>query len=353
MNDIWGNFYSPMHMWSTGKPYMFSLGVRSCGKSTGWLILALKLFVEKKQQFIYIRRTKDELDATAAHAFDNAIQIYNDYYKDKRPPIRNFEMKGNEYFLNGKTAGYAIPLSLQHKFKSLPFSHVFLMLYDEFLVSEAGGRYLGTKDNPYAEAEAIMSLFISVDRGIGKAFRNECRVIFIGNNERYSSPVFMRMGIDKYLTKESKFVNPKREKWAVEQTFEVKALDEAKMSNAYALSSEYSKQYAFEGGLTENTFIGRTDKAVRPMFNCIYRNTKFGVGAELGGERRLIVRSKAYKDVPEYALTMDDHRPNYALVTEWRSNDGLQLMRTCINSGKVLYDTLKARFCFETFFAYI
>ena len=42
--DIYGDFYNPTKLISTGKPYLFSLGVRSSGKSTGWLIHLVKAF---------------------------------------------------------------------------------------------------------------------------------------------------------------------------------------------------------------------------------------------------------------------------------------------------------------------
>ena len=63
--DIYGEFYSPVKLISTNKPYLFSLGVRSSGKSTGWLIHLLREFMRDGKQFIYLRRDKEELDATA------------------------------------------------------------------------------------------------------------------------------------------------------------------------------------------------------------------------------------------------------------------------------------------------
>lgn len=352
--NIWDPFYNPTHVMSTGKPYVFSIGVRSAGKSTGFLIFLLKEFIEKGRQFIYVRRTDKELAKTAEHAFDNAVTIYNRYYNGKRNPIDKFEYTAGKYYLDGELAGYAIPLNLQNEFKSLPFGDVFYIVYDEFLVSdETGGRYLGSKDNPFKEVEAIMSLYISVDRGIDRAYRNEVRVIFIGNNKKYTSPIFMRMNIDRYLSRESKFINPKNTAWVVEQTLTVSALDDSKNSNAYKLSTDFNKAYSFEGGLFDDPFIGRTDRRVNPMCNLKYKGSTFGVGVEQGGPGRLVIRSKKYAKCVELALTMDDHSPNYALAVDWRLSGLMVQIRDAITSGRVLYDTQRARYAVETFFSFI
>lgn len=352
--DIYGDFYNPTRLISTGKPYLFSIGVRSSGKSTGWLIHLLKEYIRYGHQFIYLRRDKEELDATAENAFNNAIIIYNNYYKNNDrgffEQIKTFEYKKQTYYLNGEVCGYGMSLSTQQKAKSLPLSNVWWILYDEFLISKAGGRYLGGKDNIYKECEALMSLFITVDRGIDKPFRNELRCICIGNNETYMSPIFMRMGIDKYLNKESKFINPKSEGWAVEQTYEVDALKDSKKSNAYLLSSDYNRAYSFGGGVFDNTFIGKPDCATFPLFNVKYNDFTYGIAqTENGG---IFVSMKPYNVTTTLALTGPDHAPNYQLAKEWRSSYFMVALRDAIRSGKILYETQKARFAIETFYAY-
>lgn len=351
--DIYGDFYNPTRLISTGKPYLFSIGVRSSGKSTGWLIHLLKEYMRYDKQFIYLRRDKEELEATAPTAFNNAIVIYNTYYNDRDDfkTIESFEYKKNTYYINGNVAGYGMSLSTQQKAKSLPLSNIYWIVYDEFLISKSGGRYLGGKDSPFKEAEAIASLYITCDRSIGESFSNRVRVIFIGNNESYYSPVFMRLGIDKYLSKESRFINPKDTGWAVEQTFDVKALADAKKSNAYLLSSDYGKAYAFGGGLFDNTFIGKPDGKVKPLFNVVYNDFTYGIAqTEDGG---IYVDIKPYSSVRvTLALTGPDHSPNYTLVKEWRSNYLMVTLRDAITSGRIHYANGKAKYAIETFFAY-
>lgn len=351
-NDIYGDFYNPTKLISTNKPYLFSIGVRSCGKSTGWCIHLLKEYMSKGHQFIYLRRDKDELDQTAEKAFTNAIVLYNNYYskRDGWHAIEKFEYKHGMYYINEKLCGYGMSLSTQQKAKSLPLNDVWWILYDEFLVSKAGGRYLGGKDNPFKECEALMSLFITVDRGVDRPFRNELRCVMIGNNEKYMSPIFMRMGVDKLLTKETKFLNPKNTGYALEQTFSVKALEESHLSNAYLLSSEYNRAYSFGGGVFDSTFIGRPDCKIYPMFNVKYNDFIYGVAQTEKGD--IFIANKGFNVDTNLALTGPDHAPNYKLVKQWRSSYYMCCMRDAINEGRIIYESQKAKYAIETFFAY-
>lgn len=352
VKDIYGEFYNPTRLLSTGKPYLISIGVRSAGKSTGFLIHLLKEWMFKGKQFIYIRRTKDELDETAPNAFNNAVTIYNHYYGSRgKKKIESVEYKAGTYLINGQLAGYAIPLSLQNKYKSLPFENVWYMFYDEALISRQGGRYLGTKENPYMEAEALMSLFITVDRGIGEAFRNELTTIIVGNNEVYTSPIFMRLGIDEMLTRETKFLNPKHKPWAVEQTYSVDALADAKQSNAYALSSDYNKAYAFEGGVFDKTFIGLPlAEKVRPLFNIVLGNSSYGVYQD--GRFNLYVSHVKCRDHYTFVFNGADHRPDYTLVKEVRNNAYMKMLRECYMVGRVRFSSARARYMIDTLFGF-
>ena len=352
-NDIYGDFYNPTRLLSTNKPYLFSIGVRSCGKSTGWCIHLLKEYMQKGHQFIYLRRDKDELELTAKQAFTNAVVLYNSYYgkRDGWATIDKFEYKGGTYYLNEKVCGYGMSLSTQQKAKSLPLTDVWFILYDEFLLASGStGHYLGGKDRPFLECQALQDLFITVDRGIDRPFRNELRCIMIGNNEKYMSPIFMRMGVDKYLTKESRFINPKNTGWALEQTFEVKALEDSKRSNAYLLSTEYNRAYSFGGGIFDETFIGKPECKIYPLFNAKYNDFIYGIAQTEDGY--IFVSNKEYNVKTNLALTGPDHAPNYQLVKAWRNSYYMCALRDAITQGKILYESQKAKYAIETFFAY-
>ena len=145
--DLYGIFYNPTKLLSYGRVLNFSIGSRSIGKSTGFAIMMLKDYIEKGRQFIYVRRTQDETQLTAPSYFDNAVDIM----KSKGFDIQDFYYKGGEYYLNGELCGYAIPLSLQQKYKSSNYSSVWWILYDEFMIMPGStARYIGGSTGTYS-----------------------------------------------------------------------------------------------------------------------------------------------------------------------------------------------------------
>ena len=353
--NIYGDFYNPTKLISTGKALLACISPRSYGKSTGWFISILIDYLRTGHQFIYVRRTEDELDTTAPNVLNNPSQIINNYYKadnyEKCPRIEECYYKSGKYYVNGKVAGFAVPLSLQQKRKSDDFSGVWWIIYDEFLVSAAGGSYLGGAKNPQKEIDALLSLFMTVDRGIGRAFRNECRIVLLGNNEKYNSPIFHALGIDKFLTRETNFLNPKSERWALEQVRPVKAVADFENSNAYALSTEYNKQYAF-GGLVEDdsAFIGKPSGKVQGLFNFHFCDTVYGVG--ILPDYTVYVRKGPYSCGAEYAFTRADHSPNYMLVKRFSGDFYMSTLRDAYTSGQIMYDCEATKYTVDTFFAY-
>lgn len=352
-NDIYGKFYSPVRLLSCGKPLSISVGVRSAGKSTGTLIHVLKEYMKYGRRFIYIRTTKDEIDRTAPNAFDASVDIYNDYYEgsSEYKHIDSFEYKGGDYYINGENAGIAIPLSMQAKYKSRSdLQDVFWMIWDEFLPDvDSGGQILGGKDNPDKAYNALMSLFVSVDRGKGRAFRNECRMVLLGNNKTYCSPIFMKLGIDKLLKFDTKLLNGKALPYALEQTHYVDALDEAKTSNAYLLSDSYNRKYAFEGGVDDNTFIGKPDVKTAPLINIKFNNDTFGV---YFADSLIYVSSVPCRGTKTLALTGADHSPDYELVKEWHCSMYMTKLRDAIKEGNILFENQRCRYGILTFYRY-
>lgn len=348
-NGIYGDHYSPMKALSYKRNFIVSMGTRSIGKSTGWTIWALLEFINKGKQFIYVRRTKDELDATAPSAMDNAVDIVNQYYN------MHIEMfyKGGKYFIKkGKRAiqcGWAIALSMEYKYKSVNLSSVEAIIYDEFI--PRNGRYLGGKGNPYFEKQCLDSLMQTADRGIGKAFRNEVIVICIGNNMTFYNPIILDLGADKYLGFEVKYLHPKNAYWLVEQTLDVEATKNKSDSNVFKMADERTRQYAFYGGVDDNKFIGKPKGRLQPLINFKYKNAFYAI--YLSNETyQIYVENKENKTVKTLALTMDDHSVNYLLVDTWRDNPVLKMIKDRYNRGEVLFANGKCKYMMNTIYSY-
>lgn len=269
-------FYSPLKALSYGRPAIITTGHRSGGKSTGWARYLLLNYIYNGEKFIYIRRRRDELDLTKRKFFDNAIQILNDAklgfkivyfdceagrYKitiDKDGASYNFdipddadeeeiaELRAKDIKQRAGDCGGAINLAGSQKVKSgYDFTGVTTLIFDEF-IAEHQTDYLGSHETPDIEYQNLISLFMSCDRGIGQFFRNETKVILIGNKANVYNPILLKWRVNKYLgmSPEAKFIAPKDEGWiyeAVEPSEKYK--QEARESSAYLLMDEAERAY--------------------------------------------------------------------------------------------------------------
>lgn len=349
--DLYGKFYNPTRVLSYGRPLNFSIGSRSIGKSTGYALMFLDDFLRKGRQFIYTRRTQDETQLTAPSYFDNAVNILRDIHYD----IKDFFYKGGEYYINGELCGYAVPLSLQQKYKSKCFERVWWILYDEFMVMPGGSRYLGGSTNASYEVEAMTSLYQSVDRGVGRAFRNETRIIFVGNAGTFFNPFFINYEVDRYLRPDTKYLAPKGAIYVLEMTTETEATKEIKSSFGYQMSTEKTKAYAYDNAfadLTGDQFILKDPKGSRNrLVNLVYEGYKYGVYMypEAG---YLYINHREADGLQSIALTTEDHRPNYLMIRSWHGHPVTQLIKEMYDKGCIRFSDYKCKMVLDFYLKY-
>lgn len=350
--DLYGIFYNPTKLLSYGRVLNFSIGSRSIGKSTGFAIMMLKDYIEKGRQFIYVRRTQDETQLTAPSYFDNAVDIM----KSKGFDIQDFYYKGGEYYLNGELCGYAIPLSLQQKYKSSNYSKVWWILYDEFMIMPGStARYIGGSTGSSAEVEAMTSLYQTVDRGVGKAFRNECRIIFVGNAGTFFNPFFINYGIDKYLRPDTKYLAPKNEIYVCELTKETEATKEIRESNGYKMSTEKTKAYAYENkyaDLKGDYFITKEPEGAHiALCNFVYEGETYGLYSHLSAGYLYVCKKECVGKLT-MSLTTSDHRPNYLMIKTWHNHPITQLLKQMYDMGSIRFYDYKCKMIVDFYLSY-
>ena len=345
--DIYGDFYSPLRVMSYNRPYVFVTGSRSQGKSVGFGIYIIRKAIQEKKKFIYIRRTDSELKETAPTFMKDPVFIINRYYGDI---IQSWNYEHNTYFINEEVVGYSMPLNAADKWKSKNLSDVFYLFYDEFLCRDST-KYLGSKNNPYVETQLIESIFQTCDRGIDRPYRNEVTLIGCANTSTLYNPLFVSLGIDKYLANDVKarFVAPKNKLWVVENSLakDVKALQDYKNSNVYLLSGEQTRDYAFESnGVDDKTFICKNVGKLNPLFNVVYNGLKMGVYIDQFDMKMYICR-KPYKEGNTFALTTNDHSPSYKLMQ--MNFPQMSLIKQFYLAGNLKFSDGSCRFAIETY----
>lgn len=349
---IFGDFYSPERVLSYGRPWIFSVGSRSIGKSTGFAIYMIKRYLKEGSKFIYVRRTEDEVQNTCKSFFSTAIQILKDNGED----IEDFKYENKDYYikLTGeeeyKQCGTVVPLSQEQKYKSRNFSEYNTIIYDEF-ISRDPNRYLGNKDNRLFEYDCALSLYQTVDRGIGQSYQNDTIFIFTANNSSYYNPIFMALGIDEYLRTDTKICAPKGKLWIVEQTTSVKGTETIKDSYGYKLSDEKNKAYAYEniGFDAHMNFVEKVDKPMRGLINLKYNGHVMGVYT-VDSEGIVYICNKPTETFTIALTAGDQDKVNYMLATRYHDSYFMKTIRDAYYSGFVRFETNKCRYEISNYF---
>lgn len=341
-------WFSMTPILSYGRHLNVITGKRSTGKSTGAALYVLMSYLRGEGGWIYSRRTKDETDLTCASWFDNAVDIL------KMNGVEcKVEYSGGKYYVNGKEAGRAIPLSLQQKTKGDNLSFAKWLIYDEFISFD--GRYLGGKNNSIFEYQALMSLYQTADRGIGQSHRNEVKIICLGNNDSYYNPIYMAIGADKYLRIDTHFLSPKGEEWVVEQLrdTDATAAEDYLESVSYKLSDERTKAYAYENKAKEeasNDFIEKITKPMQALCNFVYEGTRMGAYCDFSGGMVYISRKTNCEKT--IALTTIDHKPNYVLVGRNRNFEAC-LVKDMYDMGQIRFENIRLKYCIDNWLKYV
>lgn len=144
------------------------MGGRGIGKTTQANILGCMDFRDKGEEFIYLRRYKTECSAQEK-LLDNIADNIN-FKGDKKG--------GGSYIWGGNTLGYIIPLSIAQQYKSMNFSNVSLIIYDEAIIP-TGSNIHYLKDEVVALLEFASTVF---------RHRKNGKILVLGNNLNFFNP---------------------------------------------------------------------------------------------------------------------------------------------------------------------
>ena len=346
---IYGKFYSPEKLLSYGRPFMMSVGSRSIGKSTGWQIELLSDYLKYKHLFVYLRRTDKELYATAPTYFDDGVAIM----KKNRRKIFDFKYDKQLYWIRRtedsewEVCGLAIPLNLQHQIKSSKTTflhHVWWILYDEFILEDSN-LYLGNKQSLRSEFDKLMSLYKTIDRGIGRAFRNETRVICLGNNYSYFNPIYIGLGVDEYIRTDSKYIAPKDKLWVLEQTGGVEATSDIKTSYGYLLSGEDQGGSDYDNIPKEakGCFVEKITEPMNFMFNLKFCGHGMGV-YKLQRENIIYICEKTGTGKTLSLTCGDQNKIDYMLAVTAGQSEWMKVLKMYYMNGSLRFQTNKCKY---------
>lgn len=287
--DIFYNFHELL---SHNALFNFVIGNRGAGKTYGFKKLAIKGFLKRGRQFIYLRRYKTEFDAVST--------FFNDISHEF--PNVDFEVKGKTFYINGKIAGYAVALSTALTKKGTSYHDVDLIGFDEFVIDSKVIHYM------HNEVTAFLEFYETVAR-----LRDNVRVCFISNNVSIVNPYFLYWNIKPKKGKRfSKFGHILVEFVQNEDFVDAKY----KTRFGQLIKGTTYGNYAIENeSLKDNmNFVERKSGGSRFEFSIVYNGHSYGFWTDY--EKGLCFVSNDVDPYNKfvYSLTDAEHNINVMLV---------------------------------------
>lgn len=329
------------------KLFNIIVGNRGGGKSYGCKKIVIDNFINKHEQFGYIRRYKDDSKESTTEFFKDISLEYPDY---------EFKVDGKKFYMrlrceDEKTkwtdedvCGYSFILSTANNKKSIPYPFITTLIFDEFLLETGFQKYV--PDEPIK----LLSLYETIARPSTPHPR--VVMFMLANAISVTNPYFLFWDL-KMPTKQDK-----NGKWIwkhptkpilVEDVRNEKFMENKRNSEFGQLVegtkyADYSIDNKFL--LDDDTFIQKKSGNCVFYFSMIYKGNKFGCWKNMS-EGLLYVSNDVDDTFPlVYSVTTKDHQPNTMLI-----NTKATRFRTFIQNyklGNVRFENITIKnLCYE------
>lgn len=290
-------WYDKGRLLSYNKILNFLIGNRGGGKTYAFKEWCIRDFLKNKKQFVWVRRYKTE-------GLDFKDKFFSDI-QEKYPNVKlvyKQKKKGGEFIINGETAGFFIPLSIQSSFKSNAYPNVNKIIFDEFLIDKDVYHYLPN------EPTKFLGLMETVFR-----LREEKGAFLIANNITHANPYFMYFNIP--IFKGRFYIT---DSIAVEMYTNEIYIEEKKQTRFGKLidGTPYG-DYVIENKSLKDNDIFIKPKSKDSKFLCAikYKNQVYGFWMD-SKQAEIYCNNKFDKQSSNiYALTKDDHNLNTFLIS--------------------------------------
>lgn len=314
-----------------GALFSFVIGGRGIGKSFYWKKYCLERFKLTGEQFIYLRRYKEELKG------DKMKRLFNDLQAAGYFPDDDITVKGREIKLNGSTCGYIQALSTANIAKSDSFPQVETILFDEFLIETGTYHYL--KNEPVT----MIGFYETVARN-----RPDVQVIFLSNAITITNPYFSYFKL-KTPMKGARLW--RRGEVLVDMPRDDEFIEMRKKSRFASLieGTDYA-DYSIDNQflLDNDTFIERkTDRC-----KCIFTISMNGaiIGMWIDNDNGLMFASNdRVNSVYCYSLSTAEHGLNTILVGKRMRPYHIQFMIDMFKAGALRFENQKIKGMLLTF----
>lgn len=308
--------------------FNFIVGDRGGGKTFGSLEFAINQFLKTGREFIYLRRYETELDEATPTLF---------HALTREGKFAGFALyvKGNRLYCDKKVMGYAVALSTSMKRKSVNYSNVHTIIFDEFMLDGSGShRYLGSGTK---EVTIFENFYETVDR-----LRDQTRVLLLANAFSMVNPYFVAYQVR--LTPPYKVYNKLGHIMVC--MWRDDGYRQAKRRTRFfdiVKDTEFAEHaYANKFYLDTDHFIKKKDPKSAFHFAFTYLDQTYGVWVDWGrGVYYVSSKYGSLNDTNTIALSLDDNRPNNVNIRRVRQMPFMRSFRKAVDENNVYYDTLE------------
>lgn len=313
-------YYNPDDTLSRNRLFNFVVGPRGAGKTYGAKKRAIKNFIDKGEQFVYLRRYDTEMpQSQMRNFFDDIMEEFPDH---------EFKADRGLFRIDKEIAGWYFPLSKAVMLKSVPFPHVSLIIFDEFIIGAGAYRYLQNEVVTFLEAYSTLSR----DRDIP--------VLFLSNAVTFANPYFLYFNITLEKGQKRKL----KKDIQLELVSNPAYISHAKQTRFGKLveGTEYGS-YAMD-----NEFLLDTESFIEQMeTSCFYVTTLLIDGFKVGVYRDMnsgiFYLSEKIDETRKIniSLSITDHNNTTILAT--RNNIIIKGIMDAFSSGMLRFETQKVK----------
>ncbi|MBQ1551530.1 MAG: phage DNA encapsidation protein [Bacilli bacterium] len=321
-------FYNPDHVISYNAVLNLIIGERGVGKTYGFKVKALKRFLNKNKQFVYIRRYETDLSESVGNDLDQKFfeQIKKEFPNSKFKITKNKKVR--KLYIDDKICGYAMPLSASDSLKSSTYENVDFIIYDEFMLKEGS-----TQHYLRNEPEIILDLIETVGR------LREIRIYCLGNAISSTCPLMSYFDLSLPYNTDIKLFKDgtiaveyiKNEKYReVKKASRFGKLIEGTKYGKYAIDNEF---------LTDSkAFIKKKDKNAKFYFIIIVNNKTYGVWRDFKNQY-IYISKDIDPNCPIRIVIHDEDHKEDTMYAKVRSNFWFK---------QIIIYYRNARLCFES-----
>lgn len=302
--------------------FNFVVGPRGVGKTYSSKRRVIKNFLNRGEQFIYIRRFEQEV---------KQAQLKN-FFDDIGTEFAGYDLKcSSKTFKCGEEAmGWALPLSKAAQIKSVPYPNVSMIIFDEFIIDVGLIRYLPN------EVQSFLEMYSTIAR------LRDVPVLFLSNAITFTNPYFVYFNVQEPTAKNKIW---KRGDVLVQYVDSVDYTQAAKQTRFGKLieGTEYAR-YA-----QENEFLRDNDKFIAKMpggMKCraIFTASGESFGLFTSGGNELWYVAETFDPTTKLVIALDNasHDEDNILSTG-PARVVTNLVREAFSVGNLRFTSVKAK----------